>query len=124
MLDRRHLHQLVHYYILLSLEGIDVGRKRRINYFEWCAKVNQVCIYFSRHGYLHTMKITDLINSDSLPGFVKWYIETRYPLEEDRLAYCRKCYGLVPKGIVKEIQAVHRLKQKKRPRRNHKDDVI
>jgi len=30
VLDRRHLHQLVQYYILLSLEGVDVGRKRRI----------------------------------------------------------------------------------------------
>ncbi|MEK6334700.1 MAG: hypothetical protein AABM67_07115 [Acidobacteriota bacterium] len=111
VLDRRHLHQLVHYYILLSLEGIDVGRQRRINYVEDVCEVNQVCIYFSRYGYLHTMKITDLINSESLPGFVKWYIETTRPLEAERLAYCRKSYGLVPKGIVKEVQAARRLKQ-------------
>jgi len=124
VLDRRHLHQLIQYYILLSLEGINVGRKRHLNYFEEVCEVDQICIYFSRHGYLHLMKIGDLIDQENFPGFVKWYIETRYPLEEDRLAYCRKCYGLVPKGIVKEIQAVHRLKQKKRPRRNHKDDVI
>ena len=113
VLDRRHLHQLVQYYILLSLEGIGVGRKRRINYFEEVCEVNQICIYFSRHGYLHLMKIGDLINPESLPGFVKWYIEETRPLEDHRLAYCRKSYGLVPKGIVKEIQAARRLKQKK-----------
>jgi hypothetical protein len=59
------------------------------------------------------MKIGDLINPESLPGFVKWYIEETRPLEDHRLAYCRKSYGLVPKGIVKEIQAARRLKQKK-----------
>jgi hypothetical protein len=113
VLDRRHLHQLVHYYILLSLEGIDVGRKRHINYFEEVCEVNQICIYFSRHGYLHIMTITDLINPESLPGFVKWYVETTHPLEDDCLAYCRKSYGLVPKGIVKEVQTARRLKHKK-----------
>lgn len=113
VLDRRHLHQLVQYYILLSLEGIDVGRKRHVNYFEEVCEVNQICIYFSRHGYLHLMKIANLINPEKLAGFVKWYIEATRPLENDRLAYCRKSYGSVPKGIVKEIQAARRLKQKK-----------
>ncbi len=113
VLDRRHLHQLVHYYILLSLEGIDVGRKRPINYFEEVCEVNHICIYFSRHGYLHTMKITDLIDPEELPRFVKWYIETTRPLEDARLAYCRKSYGLVAKGIVKETKTARRLKHKK-----------
>jgi hypothetical protein len=113
VLDRRHLHQLVQYYILLSLEGIDVERKRPINYFEEVCEVNQICIYFSRYGYLHVMKIADLINPENLPGFVKWYIEVTRPFEDDRLAYCRKSYGVVPKEILREIQAAHRLKQKK-----------
>ena len=110
VLDRRYLHQLVQYYILLSVEGIDV---ERINYFGEVCEVNQICIYFSRHGYLHHMKISDLINLENLPGFVRWYIEETHPLEDARLAYCRKSYGLVPKGIVKEIQAARRIKQKK-----------
>ena len=118
VLDRRHLHQLVHYYIVLSLEGIDVGCKRHLNYFEEECEVNQICIYFSRHGYLHVMKIADVINPENLPGFVKWYIEVTHPLEDERLAYCRKCYGLVPKAIAKEIEAVRRLKARKRPTRN------
>ncbi|MCA1577702.1 MAG: hypothetical protein LC794_10125 [Acidobacteria bacterium] len=59
------------------------------------------------------MKITDLINPEDLPGFVKWYIEATHLLEDARLAYCRKSYGLVPKGIVKKMQAARRLKQKK-----------
>jgi hypothetical protein len=38
VLDRRHLHQLVLYYILLSLEGIDVGSKRVSTTLKKCAK--------------------------------------------------------------------------------------
>lgn len=112
VLDRRRLHQLLHYYILLSLEGIDVGRKRPLNYFEEVCEVSHIGIYFSRHGYLHLMKISDLINPESLTGFVKWYVEATLPLEDQRLAYCRKAYGEVPKGIVKDIQAARRLEQR------------
>lgn len=113
VLDRRHLHQLVQYYILLSLEGVDVGRKRHINYFEEVCDVKQLCIYFSRHGYLHLMKVGDLINGEMLPELMRWYIEATRPFEDDRLAYCRRSYGSVPKRIVKEIQARRRSKQKK-----------
>jgi hypothetical protein len=113
VLERRHLHQLVQYYILLSLEGINVERKRPLNYFEEVCEVSEICIYFSRYGYLHLMKIADLINPEKLPGLVKWYIEATHPFEDERLAYCRKSYGVVPKGILKEIQAARRLKQKK-----------
>ena len=113
VLDRRDLHQLVQYYILLSVEGIDVGRKCHLNYCEEVCEVNQIGIYFSRHGYLHLMKIADVINPQSLPGFVKWYIEATHCLEDDRLAYCRKSYGLVPKAIAKEIEAACRSKEKK-----------
>ena len=98
VLDRRHLHQLVQCYILLSVEGIYVGGKRHINYFEEECEVNQICIYFSRHGYLHVMKIADLINPENLPGFVKWYIEATHPLENGRLAYCRTAYGLAQRN--------------------------
>jgi hypothetical protein len=98
---------------LLSVEGINVGRKRHLNYFGEVCEVNQICIYFSRHGYLHVMKMPDVINLENLPGFVKWYIEQRHPLEDDRLAYCRKSYGSVPKAIAKEIEAACRSKAKK-----------
>lgn len=117
VLDRRHLHQLIHYYILLSLDGIDVGRKRYLNYFEEVCEVTHICIYFSRHGYLHPMKISDLISPGSLPGFMKWYIEATHPLEDQRLTYCRKAYGAVPKGIVKEMQTLRRLNQRKAARK-------
>jgi len=118
VLDRRHLHQLIHYYILLSLDGINIGRKRHLNYWEEVCEVNHIAIYFSRHGYLHLMKISDLINPETLPGFVRWYIEATCPLEDQRLAYCRKAYGEIPKEIMKEIQAMRRLKQKE-PTRKH-----
>lgn len=103
--------------MLLSLEGIDVGRKHHINYFEEVCEVKQLCIYFSRHGYLHLMKVGDLIDAKMLPESIRWYIEVTRPLEDERLAYCRKCYGSVPKGIVKEIQAARRLKQQEAMRK-------
>ena len=63
------------------------------------------------------MKIGDLIKPENLARFMKWYIEATRPLEDDRLAYCHRSYGLVPKGIVEEIQAARRLKQKKATKR-------
>jgi len=59
------------------------------------------------------MKVGDLVDAELLPEFIRWYIEATRPFEDDRLAYCRKSYGSVPKGIVKERQAGRRLKQKK-----------
>jgi hypothetical protein len=59
------------------------------------------------------MKISDLINLDDFSEFVKWYIETTRPLEDARLAYCRKSFGLIPKGMVKEMLAARRLDRKK-----------
>jgi hypothetical protein len=45
-----------------------------------------------------------------LPELIRWYIEATRPFEDDRLAYCRRSYGSVPKGIVKEIQGTAPLK--------------
>ena len=95
---------MAQYYILLALEGIDVGCKRHINYFEEVCEVKHLCIYFSRHGYLHCMKVGDLVDAEMLPEFIRWYIEVTRPFVDDGLAYCRKSYGSVPKAIVKEIQ--------------------
>ena len=54
------------------------------------------------------MKVGDLINAEMLLEFVRWYIEATHHFENDRLAYCRKCYGVVPKGIIEEIEAARR----------------
>jgi hypothetical protein len=67
-------------------------------------EVKQLCIYFSPHRYLHLMKVGDLIKEEMLPELMRWYIEATRPFEYDRLAYCRRSYGSVPKGIVKEYR--------------------
>lgn len=59
------------------------------------------------------MKVGDSINGEMLPELMRWYIEATRPFEDDRLAYCRRSYGSVPKGIVKEKQARRHSKQKK-----------
>lgn len=59
------------------------------------------------------MKVGDLVDAETLPKFMRWYIEATRPLEDDCLAYCRKSYRSVPKRTVKELQVGRRLKQRK-----------
>jgi hypothetical protein len=75
VLERQHFHQLVGYYVLMLLGGVDVKRSMNVNYLRDVCEVNQLCIYYSRHGYLHSMPLTDLIDPDNLPKFVKWFAE-------------------------------------------------
>lgn len=101
------LYQLVGYYILLSLGGMDGGSSQSIHYFEEVCEINYLCIYYSRHGYLHTMKIADLIAPESLPNFVKWFIEAACPAVGERLDYCSKFHGQIAKQLVEEMSAAH-----------------
>lgn len=75
VLQRQYFHQLVGYYVLMSLGGVDVKRSVNVNYLRDVCEVKQLCIYYSRHGYLHSMPLTDLIDPDNLPNFAKWFTE-------------------------------------------------
>jgi len=62
--DRDYYNQLVGYFILSKLGGID-GLSDH--------KIKKIGIYFSRHGILHVMPVSDIENNPSFPSFVEWF---------------------------------------------------
>lgn len=66
-LTRDHINQLIGYYILYTLGGIDGER---------CSpEISKLAIYFARHAYLHVIEINEMISQDSFSHFVKWFEE-------------------------------------------------
>ena len=62
--DRDYYDQLVGYFILSKLGGID-GLNGH--------KIKKVGIYFSRHGLLHVMPVSNIENNPRFPSFVEWF---------------------------------------------------
>lgn len=102
-LEPRHIHQLIGYYILLFLGGINIKDGNNYDYFKETSEINNLCIYFSRHGYLHTIKTKDLIAPESLSEFVKWFIKSACPTKKELLDYCKKFHGQAAKQLLDEI---------------------
>jgi hypothetical protein len=65
-LTRDHFHQLIGYFVLHTIDGVD-GPTRK-------PKVSKVGIYFSRHAYLYTLDLSDVIHPETFPAFVDWFI--------------------------------------------------
>lgn len=62
---RDHFNQLIGYYILHSISGIDGV---------FCGlDIRKVAIYFARFGYLHTVELTEVVNLTTLADFVIWF---------------------------------------------------
>ena len=66
-LKRVHFNQLIGYYTLYRISGID-GMPAK-------DKIKKLGIYFSRYGYLHTFKTEDIINENRFPEFMEWFKE-------------------------------------------------
>ncbi len=64
-LARREFNQLIGYYVLYRIGHIDGASKKH--------KIGHVCVYFSRHNYLHIVDIKDIINEKTFPAFIKWF---------------------------------------------------
>ncbi len=64
-LARNALNQVLGYYILHYIDGIDGVVSK--------PSINNVAIYFSRHSYLHVMPLSELINLETFPEFVEWF---------------------------------------------------
>jgi hypothetical protein len=62
---REYINQLLGYYILHRIGGLDGAPPDH--------QINTVGIYFSRHGYLHTWKISDFIDEASFPSLQQWF---------------------------------------------------
>ena len=60
-----HFYQLIGYYILSEIGGIDNAPSG--------LKIEKVGIYFSRHGFLYTLPIKPIIEQVNFPKFVDWF---------------------------------------------------
>lgn len=69
-LNKKYINQLVGYYILYKIGGIH-GTKN----LEEDIEILKLGIYFSRFGILKVFYLEDIINLDTLPKFIQWFIE-------------------------------------------------
>ncbi len=64
-LDRKYFNQIIGYYILFKIGGInDVSLKPGIE---------TLGIYYSRYGELYTISVKDVIDDGRLPAFIRWF---------------------------------------------------
>lgn len=66
-LPRRGLDQLIGYYILSLIGGINGDRTNR--------PIKNIGIYFARHGYLWTMPISSLARKKEISIFKDWFVD-------------------------------------------------
>ncbi len=63
--DRKIFNQLIGYYTLYRIGGIQGMPSNN--------QINKLGVYFSRHGYLHTYRVEDLINESTYLDFIAWF---------------------------------------------------
>lgn len=64
-LDRKYFNQIIGYYILFKIGGInDVSPK---------PEIETLGIYYSRYGELYTISVKDVIDDGRLPAFIRWF---------------------------------------------------
>ena len=76
-LEAAAFRQIVGYYVLHQLSGVGELKPK--------AKISNLAIYFSRFGYMHTMKVTDIITPKTFPDFLVWFeqrAKEEWPPEE------------------------------------------
>ncbi len=81
-LNRDYFNQLICYYILYRIGGIDDMPLQN--------KIKKLGIYFSRHGYLHLIKVEDIIDENKFITFIEWFKERASKLFKERMV---KRYG-------------------------------
>ena len=64
-LTRNYFNQLIGYYILYKIGGID-GMPSN-------CEIKKLGIYFSRYAYLLFIDVRDIIREDTFPNFVEWF---------------------------------------------------
>ncbi len=64
-LDRRIFNQLIGYYTLYRIGGIRGMPSNN--------QITKLGVYFSRHGYLHTYNVEDLVDESSYLDFIEWF---------------------------------------------------
>jgi len=66
-LERKDLNQIIGYYILYKINGIDNAPTT--------IDIDRIGIYSSRYGQLFTLPIKEIIDEKNLPKFIKWFKE-------------------------------------------------
>ena len=66
-LKRDYFNQLIGYFVLHEIAGIGDLKPK--------PKISTLGIYFSRHAYLYTIELQDIVDEDTFPGFVSWFID-------------------------------------------------
>lgn len=105
-----YIHQLLGYYLLILLSGKANGIK--------VEGINQLAIYFARHGYLHLMPVDQLIERPSLIKLARFMVETEADpldlpgyLQEFVLPECRDWWLALPGHTEAMWEAIQRDKR-------------
>lgn len=64
VLDREIFNQLVGYYTLSCIGGVDNCPR---------GAIKQVAVYYARYGVLYRVKISDFVMKQRMPAFIKWF---------------------------------------------------
>lgn len=62
--DRYIFNQLLGYYLLSCIGGVEGCRRPGIRY---------LAIYYARYGVLHRVRLADFVAPSELPGFLRWF---------------------------------------------------
>jgi hypothetical protein len=76
-LSQQIFNQLLGYYILLKLE-------------EEITQIMDLCVYFSRHGYLHRIPITQVMREGTLLPLSAWFVATACGGPDEVVRYTRE----------------------------------
>lgn len=76
--ERDHFHQLIGYYILHEIAGIESGS---IGYDNGYSKpvITKLGVYVARFGYLYSIAVSDVIRAEKFPSFVDWFVKRVQP---------------------------------------------
>jgi hypothetical protein len=64
-LERRDFNQLLGYYVLSKLAGVDNAPTGH--------EIKRLGVYFSRYAYLFLFNVSDVVDSQTFPHFLKWF---------------------------------------------------
>jgi hypothetical protein len=70
-LDRDHFNQLIGYVVLHELNRRSRSRSG--------PRILKVAIYFARHAHLEVFDLRKLLNADTFPSFLQWFLDTARP---------------------------------------------
>ena len=66
-LERAQFDQIIGYYVLHQIGSVGELDPK--------ISIDKVGIYFSRFGFLYTESVSDLINPETFPEFIEWFVE-------------------------------------------------